>query len=152
MRAIPAGERTPLVGMYMTEKTGAHFEPGMFQALAILNDDDDFVAGVVISNFRGHDCEISCATESSTAWRPTVMNAVFQYIFGQLGCIRCTSIVKKNNKRSRDFLEGLGFVLEGNIRCGYDGVKDALIYGLLASECRYFPPVLPVDVALGVGG
>lgn len=137
MIAQPAGALTEMVGAYLTEKTGAKFAPGMFQALMIVNDKQDFVGGVVVSNFRSRNCEISCAAETSAAWRPTVMRAVFTYIFNQLDCVRCTAITTKRNKRARDFLERLGFVLEGNLRLGYDGKTDALIYGLLASECRY---------------
>lgn len=138
MLAVPAAEQTAMVCRYLGEKTGRSFDPGMCSAFAILNDKREFVAGVVISNFRTHDCEISCATETSAAWRPHIMRAVFGYIFGQLGCVRVTAITRKQNKRSRDFLKALGFELEGNVRLGYDGRKDALIYGLLASECRYF--------------
>jgi hypothetical protein len=137
MRVVPAGQNTELVGRYVAEQCGIEFAFGMYQALAILDDNDVFVAGVVVSEWRGHDCQISCATETSAAWRPTVMTGVFDYVFNQLGCVRCTSITKKSNKRCRDFLTGLGFQLEGRIRLGYDGIKDALVYGLLASECRY---------------
>lgn len=138
MRAIPAGDLTLKVGEYMTEQTGATFAPGSYQAMMIVDDKMDFVGGVIFSNFRGTDCEVSCAAEPNMAvWRPHIMRAVFSYVFDQLGCVRCTSVTTKRNKRARDFLEGLGFVLEGNIRLGYDGRRDALIYGLLASECRY---------------
>lgn len=126
-----------MVVQYMQQRTGAIFDPALCVAFAILNDNDEFVAGVVLSNYRKHDIEVSCATESSMAWRPHVMAAVFQYIFGQLGCVRCTSIVTKSNTKCRKFLDSLGFSLEGNVRLGYDGNKDALIYGLLAAECRY---------------
>lgn len=137
MIAVPAGQYTETVAKYVMEKTGMTLAPNTYQAMMVISDQDDFVAGIVISNFRGTDCEISCATETSAAWRPNVMKAVFSYIFGQLKCVRCTSITTKQNKAARTFLEGLGFVLEGNLRLGYDGFKDALIYGLLASECRY---------------
>src|SRR5215217_4693084 len=146
MRAIPAGDLTAMVGAYLTEQTGAQFVPGMFQAMAIVDDNDDFVGGVVFSNFRGTDCEVSCAAEPHAAvWRPHIMRAVFTYVFNQLGCVRCTSITTKRNKRARDFLEGLGFVLEGNLRLGYDGKNDALIYGLLARECRYLADDSGID-------
>lgn len=138
MKAVPAGNLTEMVGAYMTEKTGAQFIPGQFTAMAIVDDADDFVGGVVFSNYRGTDCEVSCAAEEGyLIWRPHIMRAVFSYVFDQLGCVRCTSITTKANKRARDFLESLGFVLEGNVRLGYDGRRDALIYGLLARDCRY---------------
>ncbi len=137
MICVPAGNNTNMVGTYVSQRTGCELTPGMYQALAILNDNGEFCAGIVISEYRGHDCQISCATETSVAWRPAVITAVFEYIFTQLGCVRCTSVTKKSNKRTRDFLEDLGFKLEGRMRRGFDGVKDALLYGLLASECKY---------------
>lgn len=131
-----------LVCKYMQEKTDVVFDPAACQGFAILNDEGIFVAGVLISNVRSHngqaiDCEISCASEHSTAWQPSVCRAVFGYIFNQLGCVRCTSITKKNNNKSRAFLEALNFKLEGTVRKGYDGLKDALIYGLLAGDCQF---------------
>lgn len=144
MRAIVADkDRVKLLCAYMYDKIGVPFEPDMCQGFAIMSDEGTFVAGVLITNLRYSngapiDCEISCATESSAAWRPEVCTAIFNYVFGQLGCVRCTSIVKKNNARSRAFLEALNFQLEGNLRKAYDGQKDALIYGLLAEECQYY--------------
>lgn len=137
MIALPAGELTEMVGRYVTEKTGLVLVPGMYQAFMIVNDDQDFVAGVVVTNFRNTDCEISCASESPAAWRPSVCRAIFKYVFEQLGCVRCTSITTKGNRKARSFLQSLGFELEGNVRLGYDGRRDALIYGLLRSECRF---------------
>jgi hypothetical protein len=147
MRAIPAGDKLTMLCEYMFQKTGARLDPSTTQGFAILSDQNDFVAAVLVSNVRYYegkpiDCEVSCASESGVAWRPHVCGAVFNYIFGQLGCTRCTSITRKNNTKSRAFLEALNFQLEGNVRRGYDGEKDALVYGLLREECRYFPGVL----------
>lgn len=137
MKAVPAGDLTEMVGKYVCDKTGMSLDPGMYQAFMVVNDTDDFVAGVVISNFRQTDCEISCVSETGAAWRPHVCKAIFTYVFKQLGCVRCTSITTKSNTHARRFLEALGFQLEGKLRLGYGGGKDALIYGLLASECRF---------------
>jgi RimJ/RimL family protein N-acetyltransferase len=141
MRAVPAGEQTPLVAQYLMDKVpGLKFTEGLYVAFAFMNDADEFVGGCVLSNYRQTDIEISCAAETPAAFRPQVMAAVFAYVYEQLGCVRCTSITTKRNKRARDFLTALGFSLEGNVRLGYDGTKDALVYGLLRSECRYITP------------
>jgi hypothetical protein len=137
MRAVPAGENTNLVGLYVQDKTGCSFDPGMFTAMAILDTDGSFCGGVVFSEYRDYDCQLSCAAETPIAWKEEVLRAIFDYTFNQLGTVRCTALTKKSNRRARAFLEGLGFVLEGRIRRGYDGVKDALIYGLLREECVY---------------
>jgi RimJ/RimL family protein N-acetyltransferase len=142
MRAVPAEELTGAVGQYLMEKIrGLKLVPGMFTAFAFLNDQNDFVGGCAISGWRqgqyGNDCEISCAAETSMAFRPHVFKAVFGYVFVQLKCVRLTCVTTKRNKRARTFIERIGFELEGNVRLGYDGKRDALIYGLLAADCRY---------------
>ncbi len=144
MRAVPATpQQIPLLCKYIYEKTEAILDPSTCQGFAVMSDNGDFIAAVLVSNVRSYngspvDCEISCATETSVAWRPEVCRAVFGYVFGQLGVTRCTSITRKNNTRCRGFLEALNFKLEGCVRKGYDGLKDALIYGLLREECQYF--------------
>lgn len=152
MIALPAGHLTDMVGKYLTEKTGMMVVPGEYQAFMVVNDNRDFVAGVVISNFRKTDVEISCASETPLAWRPQVCRAIFKYVFDELGCVRCTSITVKGNKKARGFLESLGFQLEGNIRLGYDGRRDALIYGLLRSECRFLEDSGAIDGEEGHSG
>ncbi len=142
MFAIPAGPLTAQVGEYICSKVpGMTLKPGSFAAIAFLNDNKDFVGGAVFNNHRqnkyGNDIDISCAAETSMAFRPHVCKAVFSYAFEQLGCRRITAATTKRNVRTRKFLEALGFVLEGNIRHGYDGKRDALIYGLLVEDCRY---------------
>jgi RimJ/RimL family protein N-acetyltransferase len=142
MFAVTAGEKTEMVGQYlMTKVPGLILVPGMYQAFAFLNDSKDFVGGCVVTNFRpgqyGNDCEISVAAETPMAFRPHLFKAVFQYIFVQLGCVRCTCVTTKKNRKGRAFIERSGFELEGNIRRGYDGKRDALVFGLLRENCRY---------------
>jgi hypothetical protein len=137
MRALPAGDLTQMVGDWMAEKLGIPFQAGTYQALMVVDDNNTFVAGVIVNNYSGHDCFVSAAAETPFAWHPRVRRAVSHYIFKQLGCKRCTAVVRKNNKRVRRFLERLGCTLEGNLRRGYDGKHDALIYGLLVEECRF---------------
>lgn len=143
MIAVPVGDKLAMVCQYVTEKIGTPFNPANCQGFAILSDEGRFAGAVLVTNYREHngrpvDCELSCASETGMAWKPGVLNAVFQYVFGQLGCTRCTAITRKNNTKARAFLEALNFQLEGNVRRGYDGDKDALVYGLLAEECLYF--------------
>ncbi len=145
MIAVPAGKFTAMVGEYLTEKTGMKLVPEMYSAMMVVDDNQDFVAGVVFSNFRETDVEVSCASENPAAWRPHVCKAIFTYVFEQLGCVRCTSITVKGNKKARSFLESLGFQLEGNVRLGYDGRRDALVYGMLKSECRFLNDIEALD-------
>jgi hypothetical protein len=141
MIAVPAGKFTEMVGAYVCQQTGMELKPNSYQAMMVIDDDKNFIAGVIFANQRGVDIEISCASDNPAAWRPHVCKAIFTYVFEQLGCVRCTSVTAKGNKKARSFLESLGFQLEGNLRLAYDGKRDALIYGMLKSECRYLEPL-----------
>lgn len=130
----------------------AHHLPGMRSALDFgpctamgFKVGNDFVAGVVFSNFRkcAHGNDVSLSIHSTTpkwASRGT-FRAVFSYAYHQLGCVRVTAITAKSNKRARHMLERLGFVLEGTARRGFDGRGHALIYGMmLPEECKWLSP------------
>lgn len=134
-------EYPDLVGRYVNEKIGTVVTNTPHIAFAVFDNAGDFVAGVVVGNFRGSDCEISMAAETPNWARKGVMSYIFNYVFNTNGCQRCTCIVKnvKESKRTRRFLTGIGFVLEGNLRRAYDGQHDALVFGLLAEECRFLP-------------
>ena len=141
MRIEVAGDKLPLICEYIRERTDAVFDASLAQGFAIINDNGKFCGAVVVANMRSHygrpvDCEIACASETPLAWTQPVISTVFRYIFVQLKCVRVTAIARKNNSKVRNFMERLNFVLEGNVRKGYDGEKDALIYGLLAEDCR----------------
>lgn len=54
-----------------------------------------------------------------------------------LGAGRITGLVEKKNKRSRRFLEGIGFILEGcSKKAGRRGEDDLMIYGLLRNALK----------------
>lgn len=55
------------------------------------------------------------------------------WIFNQMKLDRCTAVVKKGNKRSRKFVEGIGFHVEGKLRKAVNG-EDMIVYGLLKEE------------------
>ena len=102
-----------------------------------LEEDGEYIAGCLYSNHTGHDVHMHFATASSKCATKRNFRAWFYYPFVQLGCKRVTALVAKPNKRSRKFIERAGFKLEGTARKGFDGIKDACIYGMLFEECRY---------------
>lgn len=128
-----------LVGKYVSERTGVSVTDTPYIGFAVKNSQDEFVAGIVVSNYRLTDCEVSMAAETPNWARKQVMRTIFEYIFNTMGCVRCTCIVKNEraSRRTRRFLQGIGFALEGNLRRAYDGHHGALIYGLLAEDCQF---------------
>lgn len=65
-----------------------------------------------------------------------VLGSVCAFPFIQLDCNRANAMIARRNKRSRQFVEFLGFKLEGCARKGF-GPEDAMIYGMLKKECRW---------------
>lgn len=139
MRLLAGPEINGLIGQYVNEGIGADVTRTPFVGLAVFDHTGALCAGLVVSNFRGTDCEISCYAESPNWARKGILRKIFEYIYYKMGCVRCTLVIQnhRRTKRARRFAEGLGFVLEGNLRLAYDGQTDALVYGLLRRECRF---------------
>ena len=114
---------------------------GPFSAIGVgINGRPSF--GVVFYDLRhqkhGHDIRVAAAAERGTRWaRPQVLRYLFDYVFNQLGCARATFVIREGNERAERVSKKLGFRKEGVIRRGWDGKTNALIYGLLKTECRY---------------
>jgi len=98
------------------------------------------VAGIVWHAYSptqpGGNIEVTMAADSAMWLRPRILTELLNYPFKQLGCHRITAVVARKNKRSRRFVEHFGFKLEGVVRQGF-GQEDAMIYGMLRSECRW---------------
>ena len=139
MKVLTGEHISNLVERYVSERIDVDLRKTPFIGFGVFTEGGVFVAGVVASNFRGTDCEISMAAETANWARKGIMRIIFEYIFYRNNCNRCTCVVKnvRESKRTRRFLEGIGFVLEGNMRRAYDGQNDALIYGLLREDCRF---------------
>lgn len=97
------------------------------------------VGGVVYHGYRPADGDVmvSIAFERPDWCLPQTMRALFAYPFNELNCGRMTAVVARKNKRSRKLVEGLGFKLEGVARKAFGRRDDAMLYGLLKSECRF---------------
>lgn len=100
------------------------------------------VAGVVYSWFQkkpnGNDIRVTIAAESGSMWaRREVLERMFSYPFEQLQCARMTALIREGNARSEKLCRHLGFRKEGVMRRGWDGKTNALVYGILKSECKY---------------
>lgn len=114
----------------------AHANGQWYQAIGFAKSDGVLCGGVLYYNWHDGDIEASAAGEGH--WlTPLNLKIIFLYPFGQLGCRRMTALVARNNKRSRRFVERLGFKLEGVKRAALPDGRDQFIYGLLKKECRW---------------
>ena len=120
----------------------ARFRPWLEERIGVvLPSDAQFVGRVVgeriaaaigVSHWTGPDVELSVAASPGSGSRG-LLRTVFAYVFGQLGCVRCTARIRASNQDSIALAERLGFRREGVLRKGY-GDEDAIIFGLLREE------------------
>lgn len=108
-----------------------------YAAIGVMRD-GVIVGGIVYHDYRPQDGDIQISVAATSArWLTRgVLRAIHRYPFVQLECARVTARTRKNNKRARSALERLGFRMEGMQRKAMQG-RDAVLYGLLASECKH---------------
>ncbi|UUX38885.1 GNAT family N-acetyltransferase [Burkholderia contaminans] len=123
---------------FVAERTG---EEAYRDYTAIgLERDGHLVAGVVyaLHTGRGGSVLMHVASDGSRQWMtPSYLAACFRYPFLQLECRRVTGLVRADNMDAQRFDEHLGFRREGLIRQGCTDGTDMILYGMLASECRF---------------
>ena len=118
---------------------------GPCQAIGFLKNREP-VAGVVY--YKQHrlsdnasDIFAAIAAEPQSGWaNRSVLNLMFAYPFLQLDCARITVVVAEGNERSAKLAKKLGFRREGVLRRGWNGKTNALVFGMLKSECKWIMP------------
>lgn len=134
---------SPAVAEWVAKRVGLQSRADFGECYAIgVGIADRPVAGVVFNWFRtephGGDCRVTIACEPGSKWaRDEVLRTLFAYPFEHFGCVRITALIKEGNVRSEKFCKHLGFRKEGVMRKAWDGKSNALVYGLLKSECRW---------------
>ena len=104
----------------------------MFQTIGFSRDNR--LACVVVAYHATNDNIVCSFAADTPRWASKQNIAAWgAWLFGQLGMKHITAMVLKNNKRSRKFVEGVGFRYEGKIRKVADGT-DMIIYGMLKEE------------------
>lgn len=95
------------------------------------------IAAVGFTEFRYDSVEMLCAARPGEPWlHRGLIRESFRYAFITAGKPRVWSRVKKTNKAALALNDGLGFVREG-IQRQHFGSDDAVLFGMLRSECRW---------------
>jgi hypothetical protein len=96
------------------------------------------IAGVVYDRYTGTDMQLSIAADSPRWATRENIASLLSYPYKQLGCARTTLIQSVNNDRARKLAVGLGYEIEGLLRCGWDGHTDALVLGALFEDVAHW--------------
>lgn len=103
-----------------------------------VEEDGELIAGVAYNMYTGAAICMNVAATPGKRWTTKeFMYAFFAYPFVQLGCRRVTGLVRASNVVARKFDEHVGFTQEGVLRQAFADGEDAILYGMLKSECRY---------------
>jgi RimJ/RimL family protein N-acetyltransferase len=122
---------------------------GPCAALGITDDDGrELIAGIVFNNYRWPTVESSIASTTPHWCSRRNLAAIFAYPFWQLEVRRVGALTAAQNTGVRRFLLRLGYRQEGvarqAVRLDGGAVGDAVIFGMLRSECRWLPEGKPL--------
>ena len=108
----------------------------VYKAFGVVKD-GELIAGVVLSQYTGFDVWLSgAATKRDWLSRRLIVDLA-DFVFNDLKCVRMTAVCKKQNKHARQMLVRLGFREEGTLKKGYDGINDAVFYGMLGDDSKW---------------
>ena len=125
---------------YLTEITGINFrntdfgEP-QWRCVTARREEDGTLMGVLVCEFKTwFDAHCTYAITDRRCMTKRLMTAVFAALFTQ--AVRLTSLIHPNNHHAIEMAKRMGFKYEGRMRLAVEGKHDALVYGMLKSDCR----------------
>lgn len=93
------------------------------------------IAAAAFTNLTPRNVHINLAGRAALSRLCLRVNA--DLVFNQLGCRRLTALTELTGPMSR-MMNRLGFTYEGRLRCYYKDDRDAIVWGMLKEECRWF--------------
>jgi hypothetical protein len=115
--------------------------PDDTEAVAIV-DETDAIRGVMLLNLRQNDsCMVHFASDGSRRWATRkTLEWLFGYLFLYKRMTRVCAITPVHNIETIVSVVRLGFQFEGRQRAGSMDGSDAIMLGMLASDCRWIKP------------
>ena len=110
--------------------------PAFFRAMAAVDENDEFVCVVVMTNFTPRNIDLSIVIGGKGLMPKGMLvmfNEVFGFVFDKLHVARVTGLLRGKNTQAKRINEHFGFKLEGVMRKSF--IDDDLhIYGFLAED------------------
>jgi RimJ/RimL family protein N-acetyltransferase len=117
------------------EKFGVTIHPG-YIAWGVIDGEGTLTGAIVLHNFMKHgNMEMAMV---GAVMRPGILRTLARYVFGQLGCTRCTARTARSNVLVRKMLPRAGFQFEGVQKMWYGPNKsdDALVFVLFPKNAE----------------
>ena len=104
----------------------------LFQCIGFAREEE--LVCVVVNYLQTTNGVLTSFAATSPRWASKENVAAWgHWIFYQMKKDRVTATLLKSNKRSRKFVEGIGFKVEGKVRKAVKG-EDMILYGMLKHE------------------
>ena len=129
-------EREEEAEQWAREKLELLQPPEFFRAAVGVNERNEFVCVVVMTNFTSRNVDLNIVIdkcEVTPKGTIEMFNGVFGYLFDTLKVARVTGLVRGKNVVSKNVIEHFGFKLEGVMRNSFPD-DDLHIYGFLSNE------------------
>ena len=106
-------------------------------SFAILHN-NKLVGGVTFSDYRPDDSAWISIYTTDKHWCTAIcLKQIFSIAFHALKCRRINALIRSDNHASISLATRCGFVFEGKMRKYFSTGQDALVLGMLASECKF---------------
>ena len=110
--------------------------PSFFRAMSAVDENDEFVCVVVMTNFTQRNIDLSIVIGGKGLMPKGMLvmfNEVFGFVFDKLHVARVTGLLRGKNTQAKKINEHFGFKSEGVMRKSF--IDDDLhIYGFLAED------------------
>jgi len=99
--------------------------------------DGQLAGGVVFTDYTKRDIHAHIAIEDSRWCTKKYLRFVSEYPFVHCGVERVSSLTRKSNPKAGKAMSAWGGKQEGVLRKYFADDDDAILWGLLKSECRF---------------
>lgn len=127
------------------EQRIAEYKSGASTVCVGVERDGKLVAVIAWDGYRsGISVDVAIAADSPRWATRQTITTLLMYPFGQLRVKRINSYVYKSNKKARRLNDGLGFKLEGKLRCAGKNDEPLLLFGMTKQDFleKYVNPYL----------
>lgn len=128
------------IGTYLSAHFPELMQAGEYKphrAVGFVDDEGLLIGAVGLNWINPWDAELSIHLDKPACLSRAILRQLFSICFHEFKLVRLTCHVRKSNKRARKFVERLGWKIEGTKRKGFDGKRDAIVYGLIRDDCRW---------------
>ena len=103
-----------------------------------IRHNNKIIGGITFSGYVPDDSAwISIYTTDKHWCTKICLKQIFGVAFNALKCRRLNALICSDNHASISLATRCGFVIEGKMRKYYSTGQDALVLGMLASECKF---------------